>query len=281
MIILTGPNGNIGSYLFHSIKLANIICTGVTKSDWSTLSINHDVNYIIHCGDVSPKSHPDSAQLLNINNGITDSVMQLWDKFPNATFIGFNSLLMYDCSLNGDISSTSRRDINPNNTSYYYGQSKQYLQSEILVRREHGRDGKLLLLGNIFGTLATKSSNIVSDLVNQLRNTGKIHLKSYGLERRSFLYIEDLYKILMIVKDIRDIGITGLPSTNNYNIRQVVEMIDSLVTHDISMTYEEVTYPNRTVSMEEPITQIWPQYFLGMTPMLVGLSSMLKENGIS
>lgn len=288
MYLITGGNSDIGRPLASQLMESGQQVTVLTRDSWDMTNPladiptpNTDIKYIVHCADVSRKMMPDSPDMLAANMAITDNLLKLWNKYPAATMITFQSLLAYDYLINGEIQSTTRFCINPNNPNQYYAKSKQYLQQAIVAQRNLGRDGKVLLLGNCYGQVSHNAhSNIISDLVKQLPN-GKIHLRSTGLEKRSFMHYQDLFRCINVVKDIREIGLTGLPVGSTYSIRQVVEMMDSLVTAEIGMTYEEVTYPNRTVSMDEPITKYWNSYFPSQTPLLLGLSSMLKENGIS
>lgn len=292
MFLLTGGSGDLGAEIAKYLIQDNEIITSLTRKDWdmgvpnnieNLPEIKHPVKYIFHFADVSRKSMPDSAEMLQLNINIIDNAMELWNRYPDAIFVSFTSLLMYNSSISGSISIASDLNIDVTNSNYYYARSKLYLRDAVKFNTSKKR-GVILLLGNIYGMISNhKLSNFISDLIKKMMNQSddynSILIQSDGREKRTFMHVYDLYRTIKLViddefVDYKEIEVNG----RSYTVRHAVSIASELLKNDKPIIYNMDRKSNdRIISPLHGLHNLFPQEFLTHLTLTQGLTKFIKE----
>lgn len=243
MILVTGASGFIGKHLCVELEnlfgADNLLCLSSSPVPYGQFLFHENYSFkprffiehgfshiqtIIHAGAFTPKSAKDANNDVECMSNITSTQAILGAAFPQLKKIIFLSSL--DVYEKADIISEDTL-INPETL---YGASKWYCEKMVLHKaREKNIAPVILRIGHIYGPGEEKYRKIIPQIMSQIINGEDIKLKNGGLDKRSFLYINDVinYIIQAIMLDVPATPI-NLGGSEAISIRELVEKIITL-----------------------------------------------------
>lgn len=203
----------------HKNSIKQILIDWKSRSAIESLCYGYDA--VIHCAGMGASacaSHPYEA--FEFNCLATAALVQGAYNSGVKHFIYFSTAHVYKSPLSGEIDETSLvQNLHP------YASSHR--AAEDIVLRYHGKKGMQCLalrLSNAIGSPLTKKVNcwnlLMNDISKQLIMNGKIKLNSNGDQKRNFVTISDVTRVVHHVLNI-DLLSTMRPVYNiggNWNI---------------------------------------------------------------
>ena len=213
---LWAPDAEVVSLDLRSAAEIEIACTGVSV--------------IIHLAALNDReafANPELAELVSGTG--TQLLVQSASRAKVDRILFMSTAQVYGAPLEGTISESS-----PTKSTHPYGTS--HLSGELAVKQAH-ESGDLLGIrlrcANGFGFPLDISANIwhalVPDLCKQSATTGKMHLKSSGVQQRNFIPVSDIAQAVIHFLDlpasnIHD-GLFNLGGPRSYSLIEMANMI--------------------------------------------------------
>jgi len=210
------PDAEVVSLDLRSAAEIEIACTGVSV--------------IIHLAALNDReafANPELAELVSGTG--TQLLVQSASRAKVDRILFMSTAQVYGSPLEGTISESS-----PTKSTHPYGTS--HLSGELAVKQAH-ESGDLLGIrlrcANGFGFPLDISANIwhtlVPDLCKQSATTGKMHLKSSGVQQRNFIPVSDIAQAVIHFLDlpasnIHD-GLFNLGGPQSYSLIEMANMI--------------------------------------------------------
>jgi UDP-glucose 4-epimerase len=234
---LWAPDAEVVSLDLRSAEEIEIACTGVSA--------------IIHLAALNDReafANPELAELVSGTG--THLLVQSASRAKVDRILFMSTAQVYGAPLAGTISESS-----PTKSTHPYGTS--HLSGELAVKQAH-ESGDLLGIrlrcANGFGFPLDISANIwhalVPDLCKQSATTGKMHLKSSGVQQRNFIPLSDIAQAVIHFLDlpssnIHD-GLFNLGGPRSYSLIEMANMIAERSQAILGYT------PNLTYAAQQP-----------------------------
>ena len=190
------------------------------------------VKYVIHLAGLTEiDSANDPERALAINGHGTLRLLRVAEKAGVKRFIYFSTAHVYGKPLEGRITEqTVPRPVHPYAISHHVG------EDFVLAAHDSGSlTGIVLRLSNAFGapnsTYANRWTLIVNDLCRQAVSSGKLILRSHGLQERDFITLEDVGKavvhFLQLQRSVCGDGLFNLGGECSLAIIDLAELVAS------------------------------------------------------
>ncbi|PJZ58159.1 NAD-dependent epimerase/dehydratase family protein [Leptospira barantonii] len=165
--------------------------------DWNSGTSLEDacdgVEFIVHCAGMNAQDATrDPQAAIEFNGRATGRLLDAAIRKKSSKFVYFSTAHVYGSPLEGDISEDS-----PLTNPHPYAMSNLEGEKEVNDRTASGKiSGFNIRLSNAFGAPADPNVNcwtlLVNDLCRQAVTTGRMVLKTTGLQRRDFIPITDV-----------------------------------------------------------------------------------------
>ena len=217
-ILITGGSGYLAGRLAHYLKKTcnyQIILGSRQQTNYNMLNsefqimqtiwnseeklkfICEGIDTIIHLAGINASdslADPDLA--LEFNGVVTGKLIRAAVKSGVKKFIYFSTAHVYKSPLNGIITEeTLPKSLHPYATSNIAGEDMV-----LSAHKQNEIQGIVIRLSNSFGAPVNKEANcwmlLVNDLCKQAINSGKMKLTSTGMQRRDFIAISDVCRVV-------------------------------------------------------------------------------------
>lgn len=236
-ILILGHSGFIGTYLtnFFIKHTNNIEIIGkslpeidLTKEKYITyISALFGKETVIIMLSGIKKQFGDSLEIFSQNVKMATNLCRALQDQPVKRLLFFSSADVYGDTVN-NVSIDENTPVNPTS---FYGMAK-YI-SECLLRKviKSHKDSTLLILRPpvIYGAGDTSGGYGPSGFVKALLKNGEITLWGDGTERREFVFIDDLVKIVHSLTFQNYEGILNIANGKNYTFRHILEVVSGIV----------------------------------------------------
>jgi UDP-glucose 4-epimerase len=241
MVLITGASGFIGRHLLKTLiqqkGAANILfltskpiddCPYILHDNYeidSALFENRgldDVTEVIHAGAFTPKKGSQANDVENCYANIRSTHLLL-QALPKSVerFILLSTLDVYGIT---DQSITEHSVISP---SSLYGHSKYYCEKALECwAKANDKIIQILRIGHVYGPGEEIYQKIIPETMRKLLRKEAPQIWGKGEELRSFIYVEDVVKMIMNTLKIDTYsGPINIVSENAIKINQLVEML--------------------------------------------------------
>lgn len=270
-LLITGASGFIGTHLINGLdRIAKYDIVALSSSSipgfkWIchngynfTKEIFIDksittIDYVIHAGSFTPKS---KDQANDIDRSLSNilSTKKLISELPciPKKFIFLSTLDVY-----GDNSEVidEQSNVRPNNQ---YAWSKVYCEQLILEwARQNDVIVQILRVGHIYGPGEEVYKKFIPEIIKNIINNSEIQLFTNGLEKRSYLNIEDC--VLFIIESLQLNSYSGpinLVSNKSSSILEILETLIDISGKPNQINYDELPEERGIDSMFNPSRRI-------------------------
>ena len=219
----------------------------VVKMDWNNIEALEAVcvglDVIIHASGMNAQdSFASPAGALAVNGVATADLLSAGCKTGVKRFIYLSTAHVYNSPLEGSITEeTCPRNLHPYATSHRAGEV-----AVLYATQRKQIEGIVLRLSNAFGAPAHADANcwmlLVNDLCRQAVSLGSMTLRSSGFQRRDFITLHDLSRVIAHITDLSNAqtieGVFNVGSGNSSRILDMVELIQSRCTEVLGHTPE-------------------------------------------
>ena len=200
--------------------------------DWSDrdalIAVCTSVDVIIHAAGMNAQdSVANPAEALAFNGLATAHLLDAGCKNGVKRFLYLSTAHVYGSPLEGTITEeTCARNLNPYATSHLAGES-----AVLHATQRKQIEGIVLRLSNAFGAPAHAEANcwmlLVNDLCRQAVNLRSMTLRSTGLQRRDFITLQDLSRVVahMIYLPKNQIG-DGLFNVGSGKSSRIIDKVE-------------------------------------------------------
>jgi len=248
-IIIFGHNGFIGSNIitFFQKQNPNIEIIGksfpeidLTKEeDVFNLKNIFDMNTaIIMLSAIKPNIGNDPDAFTKNVRMVLNLCKVLQEK-PVRRFIYFSSAAVYG----EDVHNTSISEDTPINTRSYYGMAKYACERLLWKTFDEQENSSLFILRPtvIYGPGEKVISYNPAGFLKTILNHEKLTLWGDGTEKREFIYIDDVVRLVHYFTFHEYDGVLNLVSGKSYTFREAVDIISELVDFKINVDSRERT----------------------------------------
>jgi len=242
-ILVLGHTGFIGSCLERHFRhlLPDIEIVGrslpnvdLTKEE-DVINLSDFFNLesaVIMCAAIK-RQFGDSLDTFLQNLSMTMNLCRLLEKRPVKRFIFFSSAAVYGEDIH-NINITEQTPVHPTS---YYGMAKHI--SECLFTKVIGQEaqGSLVILRPplIYGPGDAGETYGPVKFINAARDKEQITLWGDGRERREFIFIEDIIKIVYHLVFHKYTGVINVASGKSHSFRDVIEIVSHLISDDLKL----------------------------------------------
>ena len=223
---ITGADGFIGGNLVESLKLNKKIKIKVFDENFTKLKdINTVKNFaanldvVIHLAGAVIGT--DEAMNFNIYSAY--NLIKSFENKKKIIFIFFSTTQVYGYSSKKNLINESSK-VNPVN----YHSATKFLAEQLLLNSKNIYP-VILRSSNVYGFGARPFYNsAVATFIENILNKNKIVLNNKGLQKRNFIYIKDVCKIIekiILTKNFSK-GIYNLTSSESIRICDIVKYIE-------------------------------------------------------
>jgi len=248
-IIVTGHKGFIGSALMNSLaKMDSVNVLGLTRSEgkdlleYESIKSFQKVDKIVHLAGTVGVMQSWENPLNSFKNNISSTLNIMEYARTHKIHVIYMSSYVY-----GKPVSLPVDEKHPVSCTNPYAESK--LQSEMICTaysKYFGVPVTILRPFNIYGP-GQPGYNLISHLINQLKNNSIIQVKDLS-PKRDYLYIDDLIDALLqvIFSDKKHFvcEIFNLGFGQSYSVQEVIDIISQLTNTDIIIQSEGKSRPN-------------------------------------
>lgn len=240
-ITILGARGFIGKNLYtnflsdgtyslkgYSSKECNLLSQLSINKVLSSLTEN---NVVIFTSSIT-RLQEDSFESMMRNIHMAENVSQFFKKHKIRQLIYLSTIDVYG-NLQDNVQISEKLVPNP---SSYYGTSK--LASEFILKNSCSRYNIplfILRLPGIYGH-GDKRKSTIGKLVDSALK-GKINIFGDGKDKRDFVYVDDLYRIIKITIEKNFNTILNIATGRSYSINEIVDIIKSNI-HDFKIEYK-------------------------------------------
>lgn len=235
-VIIFGHNGFIGNHLYKFFSRHHPTIELIGKSFPSIdLTKEEDVFNLKDIFDMNTAIIMLSAIKPNIANDLDAfskniqmvmNLCQVMQKNPVRRFIYFSSAAVYG----EDIHNTSISEKTPINARSYYGMAK-YVCERLLWKTFDEQDNNSLFILRpqiIYGPGEPVISYNPAGFLKKILNKEKLTLWGDGTEKREFIYIDDIVRLVYYFTFHDYNGALNLVSGKSYTFKEVVDIISKL-----------------------------------------------------
>ena len=114
---------------------------------------------------------------------------------------------------------TEKTKLNPET---YYAKSK--IKSENILKKYFKSKLLILRIPGVFG-FGDDFKSTIGSLIKQSESSKKILIKNYGLDKRDYLFVNDLSKIIILLIKKECFGIFNIVTGKSFSIKYIVNLI--------------------------------------------------------
>lgn len=242
-ILILGHSGFIGSHLekyFHSLSpeievvgrsLPTVDLT--KKEDIVKLSDLFNLETaVIMCAAIK-RQFGDNLGTFSQNLSMSINLCRLLEECPVRRFVFFSSAAVYG----EDVHNMNITEQTPVHPTSYYGMAK-YI-SECLLRKaiERQEQSSLLILRPplIYGPGEPGETYGPVKFIKAALNKEQITLWGDGTERRDFIFIEDIVKIVYHLTFHEYVGVVNIASGKSYTFKDAIEIVSSFISDELKI----------------------------------------------
>ena len=251
-ILITGASGFIGSYLCNFFIRQGYSVVAAARDTTKIPPVNRQEFYTVELDVLNSKAFDNfeipavdavihtatSNDILSrkIDEGIrlstigTRNVLDLCVKKGIPKLLFFSTFQIYGTDLEGEIDeNTPVRCQNDYGLNHIFGE--QYVE---MYAREKGINGIVLRPSNVYGSFSTRFIDrwtlVPGCFCKEIKDTGKIVLKSSGKQTRNFVNLENIGRALDKILKAPGNGfdIYNIASSQNFSILEVAGMVSSV-----------------------------------------------------
>lgn len=248
-ILITGASGFIGSYLCDFFIKQGYTVIGAARDTAKIPALNTQDFYMVELDVLNSKSFDrtdippidavihtaTSNDILSkkVEDGIllstvgTKNVLEFCVNKKINQIAFFSTFQVYGIDLEGEIDeNTSTMCQNDYGLNHVYGE--QYVE---MYAREKGITGIVVRPSNVYGRFSTQFINrwtlVPGCFCKEIKETGKIILKSSGKQSRNFVNLENIGRSLDKILNAEKNGfnIYNIASSENYSILEIAKLV--------------------------------------------------------
>jgi len=219
-IILTGPNGNLGTQLK---KLGAFDICSVGRNDWDKLELNSfdDFHGIIHSAyDLKNQLHQSPSSIIDSNIASTAKILEVARAKKIKKFYFISSCAVYGNSS----SSFENQDCYPVSFNGYVK-----LINEKLVQNFCSQNGIEYYIFRVFNSYGGDDHfSVISRLHQAVTQKSSFTLFNAGISRRDFIHISDVAKIVStLVHSKLNHNIINIGTGQTAQLSELVKIVSS------------------------------------------------------
>ncbi|MBU1199358.1 MAG: NAD(P)-dependent oxidoreductase [Nanoarchaeota archaeon] len=236
-VIIFGHNGFIGRHLIEYFQQQNPDIKLVGKSfpdfdltkeeDMQSLKDLFDMNTAVVMLSAIKPNFGNDLDAFTKNIGMIVNLCRLMQKYPVRRFIYFSSAAVYG----EDIHNTSITENTEINARSFYGMAKYACERLLWKTFEDSEKSSLLVLRPpvIYGPDEGAASYNPAGFLKKILGKEKLILWGDGSEKREFIYIDDVVKIVnkFTFNDYK--GVLNIASGKSHTFKDALDIISSLV----------------------------------------------------
>ncbi len=287
-ILITGGFGFIGGRLAvhlsnngHQVIIASrvkqvvpdwLAQAEVFQVDWGDESklreVCSRVDVVIHAAGVNTSDcQADPGVAFEFNGVATERLVRAAVSAEVKTFIYLSTAHVYASPLKGNITeATKPENPHPYATSHLVGENAVLMATE-----KENTQGIVLRISNVYGAPTHATANcwmlLVNDLCKQAVTTGKILLKSSGVQERNFLTMSDICfvieNLIAKVSSLKAPAIVNVGSTVSETINDMAALIQKRCKKvlGINPIIEHLSDGSKDVSLTLNYDTLYPSIF--------------------
>lgn len=165
------------------------------------------------------------------NIRMSDNLANFIEKKPISQLIFLSTIDVY-----GTDPKLPINEKNPLNPGDYYSMSK--VLSEFILKKTCSKKEIPLLTLRLSGVYGKDYGGAIDKIINSSRE-GKVTLFNRGEDRRDFVYVQDLYKIIKAGIGSKMNSTINIATGKDYSIKEICEMIKSYLGKEITFEYKK------------------------------------------
>lgn len=222
----TGSMDNI-----KDIKSKNFIFRQMDVLDIGVHNITSNLDYIYHlaCPASPVKYQKDAIRTLNICFNGTQNVLEL-ARETKARFIFTSTSEVYGDPLESPQSETYLGNVNCNGSRSCYDEGKRVAESLIVnYGKQHGVNYGIARIFNTYGyNMSSTDGRVVSTFISQAKQGRPLTIFGTGQQTRSFCYITDTVKGLVLLAESQENGPINLGNPEEITILELCHLINDM-----------------------------------------------------
>lgn len=248
--LLTGQKKNIKNLLnnpdFKFIKAD--VCH---KADYSLFTNHHSLDYILHFASPagpnpnSPKSYLKYPVKTYLANSIGTHYLLKLAKKEKAEFIFASTSEVYGDPLEHPQKETYNGNVNTLGPRACYDESKRFGEmAAITYGKKYKLNTKIIRIFNTYGPrMNPKDGRVIPQFILQALKNKPITIYGNGRQTRSFCYIDDLVKgIVLIVKKAKPYDVFNLGNGNEITIIKLAKLIKKLCQSKSKFSFKSLPF---------------------------------------
>lgn len=256
-ILITGATGFIGKHflklfedeqrrkkadliLISSEAILGYTCVNRNSEDFKqelSEALNGEAPEIIfHLGSYTPKSGAESNDLYGSNGNISFTQALIEAVKPPERFIFTSTLDVYNFS-------THINEQSIPNPSTLYACSKVYCENMLAVwAKKHKVNFQILRVGHVYGEGEEAYKKLIPTAIDACLSGNPPELFTNGEELRSFIYIDDLCKMIYQSASLKpDIGPINLVGYEPLKVKDVVQTIINQTNPELQIAFKNTS----------------------------------------
>ncbi len=233
-IILLGHNGFIGKQIYEYYYLNNIKINGFSSSEINLLNYESckkliplikKSSVIIMCSGIK-SDHGNNFENHNHNIMMAYNLSKILCKCNFKKMVFLSSIAVYGVDTQ-DVNITEESKIC---TDTYYGLSKYSSENIFLLNDSLRRNMyQFVRIPSVYGLGDKINPQTPSGFFNKIKNSEVIELWGDGSEKREFIYIDDLAKILDNLSNSSFHGVINIGSGIGYSYIESIKFIEEVL----------------------------------------------------
>ncbi|MDB2572117.1 NAD(P)-dependent oxidoreductase [Schleiferiaceae bacterium] len=220
IVAITGSDGFIGNRIFQRLGQPRLEVVGYGRRnsypDFIERLKKDEFDVVIHCAG---KMFGTDRELNESNVVLVKDIIKAIPQNSKIHFIQLSTGAVYGNTIG--ISSIESDETIPLGT---YGKTKLLAEKEVSNLNCY----TILRLPSVYGL--GNSKGLVYNIINSIRNDVIFKLENGGLARRSFLNVDDLIDVLIMIISKKLCGIYNVSDSSNYTIAYLTELFELSIT---------------------------------------------------
>jgi len=224
-VLIIGGTGFIGSQVFKGLMSNSIDCEVVSRQDCNLLSLEEVEEYLLPYKNKNldilfaasiVRRNQDTKSSLEDNILMVSNFIKSTSEHHISSFIFLSSIDVY---LNNGIELNESSLLSPKNP---YSISKLY--SETLLKKVFKDNLTILRLPGVYGKDDSYGS-IIGKFTNLIKNNEYLKLTNNGIQRRDYLYVEDITRAILRLLESPSFGVFNLSSGKSIQLVEIIKII--------------------------------------------------------